>query len=139
LEGWADFYFCKWPVGMGSVSEYFLNLNESRIKEYAGAVITLSHFLPRRELLPDIETLSFKGLPLVAGALGLDHQIMALNAAIHVFGHSYIDFDKVIEGVRYIHHAFDYPRGEGGGKDPLKQIWESAAMPDDDLRRAGGP
>jgi Icc-related predicted phosphoesterase len=123
LEGWADFYFCKWPAGMGSVSEYFLNLNESRIKEYDGPVITLSHFLPRRELLPAVERLSFKGLPLVAGALELDCQIRALNAVIHVFGHSHIDFDQVIEGIRYIHYAFGYPRGEGRSKELLKQIW----------------
>ncbi|HZF38912.1 MAG TPA: metallophosphoesterase [Blastocatellia bacterium] len=127
LEGWADFYFCKWPAGMRSISGYFLNLNESRIKEYDGPVITLSHFLPRRELLPAVEKLSFKGLPLVAGSPTLDRQIRALNAVIHVFGHSHIDFDQVIEGVRYVHHAFDYPRGEGLSKEPLKQIWESVA------------
>src|SRR4030095_980040 len=28
LEGWADFYFCKWPDEMESVSDYFLKLNE---------------------------------------------------------------------------------------------------------------
>ncbi len=125
LEGWADFYFCKWPVEMESVSEYFLSLNESRIKEYDGPVITLSHFLPRRELLPAVEMLRFKGLPLVAGAPALDRQIRALNAVIHVFGHSHINFDRVIEGVRYVHHVFDYPRGAGWSKDPLKQIWET--------------
>jgi predicted phosphodiesterase len=127
LEGWADFYFCKWAAGMESVSEYFLKLNESRIKEYDGPVITFSHFLPRRELLPAVERLNFKGLPLVAGTLALDRQIRLLNAVIHVFGHSHIDFDQVIEGVRYVHHAFDYPQGEGWSKDPLKQIWDSAA------------
>jgi hypothetical protein len=135
LEAWADFYFCKWPVGMGSVSEYFLNLNESRIKEYDGSVITLSHFLPRRELLPAVERLSFKGLPLVAGSLALDRQVRALNAVIHVFGHSHIDFDHVIEGIRYVHHAFDYPREEGWSKEPLKQICESASQAEADRRR----
>jgi predicted MPP superfamily phosphohydrolase len=131
LEGWADFYFCKWPVGMGSVSEYFLNLNQARIREYDSAVITLSHFLPRPELLPEVERLSFKGLPLVAGALGLDRQIRAVNAVIHVFGHSHIDFDRMIGGVRYVHYAFDYPRSEGWTKEPLKQIWESDAQAED--------
>src|SRR5262249_41230958 len=105
-----------------------LNLNESRIKEYDGPVITLSHFLPRRELLPAVEKLSFKGLPLVAGTLALDRQIRALNAVIHVFGHSHIDFDQEIEGVRYIHHAFKYPREKGWSKEPLKLIWESVAQ-----------
>ena len=135
LEGWADFYFCKWPAGMGAVSEYFLKLNESRIKEYDGSVITLSHFLPRRELLPAVERLSFKGLPLVAGAPALDRQVRALNAVIHIFGHSHIDFDQVIEGIRYVHHAFDYPREEGRSKEPLKQIWESASQAEADCRR----
>ena len=135
LEGWADFYFCKWPAGMGAVSEYFLKLNESRIKEYDGSVITLSHFLPRRELLPAVERLSFKGLPLVAGAPALDRQVRALNAVIHIFGHSHIDFDQVIEGIRYVHHAFDYPRGKEWSKDPLKQIWESVTQAEADSRR----
>jgi hypothetical protein len=88
-------------------------------------VITLSHFLPRRELLPAVEKLSFRGLPLVAGAPALDCQIRALKAVIHVFGHSHIDFDQEIEGIRYVHHAFYYPREEGWSKEPLKQIWES--------------
>jgi hypothetical protein len=76
-------------------------------------------------LLPAVENLIFKGLPQVAGALALDRQIRALNAVTHVFGHSHIDFDQVIEGVRYIHHAFDYPREEGWSKEPLTQIWGS--------------
>src|SRR5215813_3597129 len=82
LEGRADFYFCKWPVEMRSVSEYFLNL-----------------------------------------------------AVIHVFGHGHIDFDRVIEGVRYVQHAFDYPREKGWSKGPLKQIWGSAAQAEADRRR----
>jgi Calcineurin-like phosphoesterase len=134
LEGWADFYFCKWPVEMGIVSKYFLSLNKSRIKKYDGYVISLSHFLPRRELLPAVEMLSFKGPPLVAGAPSLDCQIRAINAAAHVFGHSHIDFDQVIEGVRYIHHAFDYPRDKGWSKEPLKLIYESAAEAEADHR-----
>src|SRR5262245_22553394 len=135
LEGWADFYFCKWPAEMGSVSKYFLDLNESRIEEYDGPVITLSHFLPRRELLPAVEKLIFKGLPLVAGAPALDRQIRALNAVTHVFGHSHVDFDQVIEGTRYVHHAFDYPREEVRSKEPLTQIWEAGAQAETDHRR----
>jgi hypothetical protein len=73
-------------------------------------------------LLPAVERLSFKGLPLVAGSLALDCQIRALNAVVHVFGNSHIDFDQVIEEIRYVQHAFDYPRREGGPKDLLKQI-----------------
>jgi hypothetical protein len=126
LEGWADFYFCKWPVEMKSISEYFFNLNQSRIRNYDRPVISLSHFLPRRELLPAVESLTFKGLPLVAGALALDLQIRALSAVLHVFGHSHIDFDGTIDGVRYVQHAFDYPREKGWSKDPLKEIGDMA-------------
>jgi predicted phosphodiesterase len=123
LEGWADFYFCKWPDEIQSVSEYFLKMNEPNLRAYNGPVITLSHFLPRRELLPPVSKLSFKGLPLVAGAQALDRQIRTLNAVIHVFGHSHINCDQVIDGVRYVHSAFGYPEEEGISEDCLKQIW----------------
>jgi predicted phosphodiesterase len=123
LEGWADFYFCKWPKEIGSVSEYFLKINEPNIRAYKGPVITLSHFLPRRELLPPVSKLSFKGLPLVAGAPALDQQIRALNSVIHVFGHSHINYDQIIDGVRYIHNAFGYPREAGASSFRFKLIW----------------
>jgi predicted phosphodiesterase len=123
LEGWADFYFCKWPGEIQSVSEYFLEMNELNLGKYNGPVITLSHFLPRRELLPPVSKLSFRGLPLVAGTAVLDRQIRELNAVIHVFGHSHINCDQVIDGVRYVNNAFGYPREEGIPKYHLKQIW----------------
>jgi len=123
LEGWADFYFCKWPDEIQSVSEYFLKINEPNIKAYNGPVITLSHFLPRRELLPPVSKLSFKGLPLVAGSTALDRQIRALNSLVHVFGHSHINFDQIIDGVRYVHNAFGYPKEEGASNFCLKLIW----------------
>lgn len=130
LEGWADFYFCKWPDEVQPVSEYFLKLNEPNICAYDGAVISVSHFLPRRELLPPVSDLSFKGLPLVAGAQGLDRQIRALKAAIHVFGHSHIDYDQVIDGVRYVHSVFGYPEEEGVSTYQLKQIWGAGVQTD---------
>jgi hypothetical protein len=71
----------------------------------------------------------------VAGAIALDRQIRALNAVTHVFGHSHIDFDRVIGGIRYVHHAFDYSREEGWSKEPLKQIWESASQAEAARRR----
>jgi len=41
----------------------------------------------------------------------------------------------VIEGVRYVHHAFDYPKEKGWSKEPLKQIWGAAAQAEADRRR----
>ena len=132
LEGWADFYFCKWPGEIRSVSEYFLKMNEPNIGVYDGPVITFSHFLPRRELLPPVSKLSFRGLPLVAGDCALDRQIRSLNAVIHVFGHSHIKCDQAIDGVRYVQKAFGYPREEGISKYRLKQIWGADTQNDAD-------
>src|SRR5215469_18672490 len=110
LEGWGDFRFCRWPGGLGEPSEYFLGLNEQSITEYDKPVITFSHFLPRRELLPGPERLKFKGLPRVAGSTKLDHQIRAIGSTVHVFGHSHINRDQTIDQVRYVQHAVLYPK-----------------------------
>ena len=110
LGGWADFYFCKWPPGLEQVSEFFLRMNEPRLHSYDGPVISFSHFLPRRDLLPAVERLKFKGLPKVAGCAALDEQIRALKSGVHVFGHSHIRCDRVIDGVRYIQNPLRYPR-----------------------------
>lgn len=125
MEGWADNYFCKWPAGIPSVAEYFLKMNEPRVRRYAGPVISLSHFLPRRDLLPPTSRLLFRGLPKVSGCAGLDAQIRRLGSAVHVFGHSHINRDLVIDGVRYVQNALRYPRERGGAGFPLKTVWES--------------
>jgi len=110
LEGWGDFHFCRWPDRLGEPAEYLLNMNGPVIRHYDKPVITFSHFLPRRELLPDAHRLRFKALPQVAGSAKLDQQIRAVGSTIHVFGHSHINRDQTIEGVRYVQHAMLYPR-----------------------------
>lgn len=122
LEGWSDFYFCKWPPEISSVSAYFLELNEPNIRAYDGPVITFSHFLPHRDLLPPVSYLKFKGLPLVAGSVAIDAQIRRLNSDLHVFGHSHINFDREIDGVRYVHNAFGYPKLNGTANYRFLQI-----------------
>lgn len=123
LQGWADFHFCKWPPNLGAVSEYFRELNASRIRPYSGEVITLSHFLPRRDLLPRVEKLRFKALPKVAGCNWLDTQIRLLNSGIHVFGHSHINCDRVIDGVRYVQNAMRYPNERANSAFSFKMVW----------------
>ncbi|HKX30083.1 MAG TPA: metallophosphoesterase [Blastocatellia bacterium] len=125
LEGWTDFYFCKWPPEITSISDFFLQLNEPNIRAYDGPVITVSHFLPHRDLLPPVSFLKFKGLPLVAGSEALDRQIRKLQARVHVFGHSHINYDRVIDGIRYVHNAFGYPKREGVSTFQFKTIWEA--------------
>lgn len=122
LEGWADFHFCKWPIEIKEKVEYFLELNAPNIKGYDGPVISFSHFLPRIDLLPPREKLKFKGLPEVAGCKMLERQIRELKSVIHVFGHSHINRDIVIDGIRYVQNALRYPRERNSAKLELKEI-----------------
>jgi hypothetical protein len=121
--GWADFYFCKWPAAVEPLAEYFLKLNEVNIKYYDAPVISFSHFLPRRELLPLKEYLRFKDLPKVAGCVLLEEQIRKLQSQTHIFGHSHINRDCLIDGVRYIQNALSYPKERKTDTFPLKQVW----------------
>lgn len=122
IEGWADFHFCKWPQAIHRVSEYFMKLNLPNIKRYDGPVISFSHFLPRIELLPSKEHLIFKGLPKVAGSRLLEKQIRELQSVTHVFGHSHINRDCVIDGVRYVQNALRYPRERSEAVLLLKEL-----------------
>ncbi|MGA9770944.1 MAG: metallophosphoesterase [Blastocatellia bacterium] len=122
ILGWADFHFCKWPQGIQQLSEYFMNLNLPNIKPYDRPIISFSHFLPRIELLPAKENLLFKGLPKVAGSRLLEKQIRELQSVTHVFGHSHINLDCVIDGIRYLQNALRYPRERSDGGLSLKEI-----------------
>ena len=130
LEAWSDFYLCKWPEGIGPLSAFFLEMNARHLRSYDAPVVSFSHFVPRRELLPPREYLRFKGLPKVAGSLALDAQIRELKSVIHVFGHSHISCDKVIDGVRYVQNALCYPRERTSSSFPVKMIWDSSMPPE---------
>ncbi|MCA1557787.1 MAG: metallophosphoesterase [Acidobacteria bacterium] len=125
LEGWADYYFCKWPEWIGDLCHHFLDMNERNIRPLNGTVISFSHFLPRPDLLPSREHLKFKNLPKVSGCVSLDEQIRRLKSIIHVFGHSHINLDRIIDGIRYVHNPLLYPRERAANSFPLKMIWEA--------------
>ncbi|HEX8190087.1 MAG TPA: metallophosphoesterase family protein [Pyrinomonadaceae bacterium] len=137
LEGWADFYFCKWPAGVGDVCRHFLEMNEANIRPLDGPVISFSHFLPRRDLLPPREYLKFKSLPKVSGCAALDGQIRRLKSTTHVFGHSHINTDRVIDGVRYVNNALLYPRERAAARFPLKMIWGGEGRASGEARQPG--
>lgn len=120
---WADHQRCLWPDGLGddpARCRYFADRNADRLAPPAGArVITMSHFLPRAELLPLVGSLRFKQLPRVAGAEGIDVQLRAAGSSVHVFGHTHIPWDETIDGVRYVQNPLAYPherkrRGQQG-------------------------
>jgi predicted phosphodiesterase len=124
LEAWSDRYFCRWPADVGRVDRHFLAMNLPHLRGYDAPVISFSHFLPRTELLPPVRWLRFKGLPLVAGSVELDAQLRRIGAAVHVYGHTHIPDDRVIDGVRYVqNHLRESGSGEGG---LLQRVWDDA-------------
>lgn len=122
LEAWADFRYCRWPAQLGSCARYFSRLNEPHLEPRPEETVSFSHFLPRPELLPDPEYLRFKGLSRVAGSAHIERQIRALGARVHLFGHSHIRRDMVLDGVRYVQNALGYPRERRGREFELQRI-----------------
>jgi len=125
LDGWADFHFCRWPAGTDSPCRLFLEMNEPHLGPYDAPVVTFSHFLPRRDLLAPARFLRFRGLPRVAGCAALDAQLRRAGSRLHVFGHTHIDSDTVLGGVRYVQNALRYPRDRRGAGFPLHAVWDS--------------
>lgn len=124
LEAWADRYFTRWPADLGRVDAAFLRMNEPHVRAYDGPVVTFSHFVPRPELVPPVKYLRFRGLPLVAGSLGIEEQIRRIGPRVHVFGHTHIPEDRVLDGVRYVQNHFS--RGsDAAPRVPLKLVWMS--------------
>ena len=127
LDGWADFRYCRWPESIEEVSDYFAAMNRPAIRPYDAAVISFSHFLPRSELLPPKRHLRFKGLPKVAGCVSIEAQVREIGSRVHVFGHSHINYDCVIDGIRYVQNALSYPKEQRIPRSPMKLVWDSEA------------
>jgi Icc-related predicted phosphoesterase len=119
LEAWADRYFTRWPDDVQRVDEAFLEMNEPNVRPYDAPVVTFSHFVPRPELVPPVRYLRFRGLPLVAGSLGIEAQIRRIQPRVHVFGHTHIDQDRVMDGVRYVQNHFRPAVSDS----PFKLVW----------------
>lgn len=114
-KGWLDFRECKFKnYEYDKVGDYFLALNQKLMDPILlqddRKVISFSHFLPRMELLPFYSKMIRPSLSLVVGHVGLESQIRKLKSTIHVYGHSHIDGDCEIKGVRYVQHALAHPR-----------------------------
>lgn len=124
LDGWADFHFCRWPPEADSPCRFFLEMNEPRLGPYDAPVISFSHFLPRRDLLPAAHFLRFRGLPRVAGCAALDAQLRRAGSCLHVFGHTHIDCDTVLDGVRYVQNALHYPADRKSDGVPFRVVWD---------------
>lgn len=119
----------------GKVNEEMLFRNENRLAKLSALraardlpVITFSHFVPRADLIPAIERLKFKELMDVAVSEGLDAQIREAESCVHVFGHTHIPCNRVIEGVRYVQQPLGYP-GEPWIRKDQKEIARMVIWP----------
>jgi len=131
---WSDYYYCKWPKDYNPAQELH-NRNEAFIQSFQAEglpVISFSHMVPRRDLLPPSHHLQLKFLPSLSGSTTLENQIRRLNSTVHVFAHSHINGERNFEGIRYIQNSLGYPRErERWGIVPkLVQIWPSPELPD---------
>lgn len=153
---WVDFVRCRWsphdfpsmskpnkriPQGLVEyfhekynspmLSEILLSETSSR-RDQKPALLTVSHFLPNKQCLPDWNDLeadenefSMEWLnhgagemsakfAKVAGSKKLDDQLRSLSADfsrhVHIFGHSHRPKDFEFKGVRYIHNPLGKPR-----------------------------
>lgn len=126
---WTDFHACRWPAqhDAASVTNFFLALNEPVLRTRNRHVISFSHFLPRADLLPPSRHAAM--LRPVMGCTGLDAQIRTLQPHIHVFGHSHSAAALELDGIRYVNHAWGYPREYGDVPPTLRCIFEFEPFP----------
>ncbi|KAH7829833.1 putative metallophosphoesterase [Monocercomonoides exilis] len=131
LKCWSDFFYCSWPSGFKPTDLY--ERNESVLNSFEEddpkRIISFSHMIPRRDLLPPTPLLNLHFLPHVVGSTRLEHQIRRLRPCVHCFGHSHINTDLTIEGIRYVQNALGYPseRKAYGMTPSLVRVWPSSA------------
>lgn len=120
MRCWMDFHRCKWPeriVDVADVADFFFSLNRDLAATETFRTVSFSHFLPRIDLMPSYIPVTHQMVYPVLGSLELDKQIRALRSSIHIYGHSHVNMDVTIDGIRYINNAFGYPSERWTNKD----------------------
>lgn len=144
LRMWADNKVIKWPElnGYRNIAEFYTKMNDLKIaksKEYN--IISLSHFLPRQDLIfgvngpPLKNSTYFDPYPKfnfsrVAGTSILEEQIREIGSSVHIYGHQHRNRYRFIDDITYIAHCLGYPRERmwGNIRDDEylpKLIWSS--------------
>ncbi len=129
---WCDNYLIRWPDTLAiTPARYFLSLNEPHLAARPGGeVITFSHFLPRRELMPSSltdETLarvtggSGFNFSRVAGTALLDQQIRRAGATRHIYGHQHRNRVRSVAGVTYLSCCLGYVAERNAQRIDLSQ------------------
>ena len=122
---WMDNRLCKWPEQADIPADFFLALNKNTVgATYDAPIISVSHFLPRRELIfgpiemarhyadgtkiiepHPLDPHPFFNFSRVAGCSKIDDQIRRLSSTLHIYGHQHRNRHRHIEGVTYISHC----------------------------------
>lgn len=125
-ESWMDFQACLWPESytMSDVTDYFTHQNEHALKTENETIISFSHFLPRIDLMPERIPDAYRFLHPILGSTQIEAQIRALSSDIHVYGHSHVNRDITISGIRYVNNAFGYPRETKIARKEMLCIYE---------------
>lgn len=110
-RSWMDFHNCHWPDEFASAADvcrYFLSRN-TLTPSFSKTVISFSHFVPRIDVMPFYIPPKHRIVYPVLGSKRIDEQLRQLKSDIHIYGHSHVNRDITIDGVRYINNAQGYP------------------------------
>ena len=115
-----DFYACRWSAGMDppAVAAAFDALNHH-------VPLPEGHFMPRIDLMPATVPPSMTMLFPVRGTDRLEVRIRTIRPDIHVYGHSHLNRDMVLDGITYVNNAFGYPREGAIARKELHRIHET--------------
>eukprot|EP00439_Symbiodinium_sp_Y106_P045547 s1896_g5.t2 len=165
MVGWMDFRLLKWPQLLidevvrregdfkfgkdgtsTAISEIFAEMNQPLLEAIEAmkqnesgdsdtVVISFSHYLPRQELFPEKRFLVDSTLAKVSGSFALERQVRQLRPELHIFGHSHLTVDNVVEGQRYIQWALGYANEQKGmsravGDTGILVVFDSGGKPD---------
>eukprot|EP01052_Picozoa_sp_SAG31_P004085 SAG31_NODE_166_length_21670_cov_22.507719_3_plen_443_part_00 len=134
---------CCWPNSIGNpheahdslhdgIADFFLSCSAGRrehpawpgsdVLGAAEAVITFSHFIPRKELYS-----GFHSMSKVMGCCEIDDEVRACHSTVHIFGHSHLPVDCAAGSpeIRYLQKALGYPRDWGGHRGMPSAVWGS--------------
>lgn len=108
---WMDYCACRWPPGFSArkVAVQFMAMNPPHQALPGERLITFSHFLPRIDLMPSFIPPESRTLYPVLGSDLIERQLRAMSSSLHVYGHSHVNRNVVIDGVQYVNNAFGYP------------------------------
>lgn len=124
-NAWVDFRRCKWPESLSTqdkINNYFLEKNKSLRLDVEGPKISFSHFLPRIDVMPKFIPAERRQIYPVLGSNKIEEWVRRTGSSIHVYGHSHVNRDVTLDGVRYINNAFAYPSEDRIARKQLLEI-----------------